>query len=140
MPKSDDIEWTPFPGERVPQEETGPIVAAFERRFRVCTEGRDPQSRTWVTFDPSDSRRADRRAFKVIAKDIPVLLYFEGRHLWRCKMGYVRRYLTALQPWEDEDLYVFDASLTWCIAFTHLQTDGRVVIVAGTFPPPKAGS
>jgi hypothetical protein len=53
----------------------------------------------------------------------------------------VRGYLAALQPWEDEDLYVFDASVTWCIALTHPQMGNeRLLIVAGTFPPCSGGS
>jgi hypothetical protein len=135
MAKSDDSDWTPCPGELIPTEEARRIIAAFERRFRVCTEGTNPRTRTWNTFDSSDSRRADHEAFRAIGKDVPVFLYFERRELWRTTMGDVRSYLAALQPWEDVDLYVFDASMVWCIALTHPQMNNqRLVIVAGTLP------
>jgi hypothetical protein len=137
MSKSDDCDWTPCPGEVIPVEEAAPITAAFERRFRVCTEGRHPKVPTWVTFDALSSRRASLRVLKTrsIPDDAPVFLYFEGRELRRTKMGDVRRYVAALEPWEDWDLYVFDASLAWCIALTHPQMGNqRLVIVAGTLP------
>lgn len=143
MSESDGSDWTTPPGEAIPVEEAAIIIAAFERRFRVCTEGRHPKVPTWVTFDPPDSRPASFREFssESLSDDVPVLLYFEGRELRRTRMGDVRGYLAALQPWEDEDLYVFDAGVTWCIAFTHPQMgDQRLTIVAGTLPPRAGGS
>jgi hypothetical protein len=65
-----------------------------------------------------------------------VLLYFEGRELRRTTMGDARHYIAALKPWEDSDLYLFDTSMSWCIAITHPQLGNqRLVIVAGAFPP-----
>jgi hypothetical protein len=131
----DDNEDSIAPGVIVPPEEAALLIAAFENRFRVHKEGRHPKTRTWVTFEPSNSRRMDRRAFGAVAKDAPVLLYFEGGELRRAQMDDVCHYLDDQQPWEDWDLYVFDASMTWCIALTHPQIGGRLVIVAGMFPP-----
>lgn len=138
MSESDDSDWTPYPGEAVPADEAAFLVAAFERRFRVCTKDRHAKVPTWVVFAPSDSRRADVRVLSSgsIPDDAPVFLYQEGRTLRRTQLDDVRDYLAALMPWEDEDLYVFDASMTWCIALTHPQMGNeRLVIVAGTFPP-----
>ena len=138
MPKSDKTEWTPCPGDAVPADKASNIVAAFESRFRVNTSGRHPKVPTWVAFDPSASRRATPRAFqsRSIADEAEVFLWFEGRELRRTTMGDVRRYLAALEPWEDWDLYVFDPALSWSIALTHPQMGNqRLVIVAGTFPP-----
>jgi hypothetical protein len=132
---SDDNDWTPYPGEQILPEEARPIIAAFERRFRVCTEGTHPRTPTWNTFDSSDSRLADRSAFSAFGAKAPVFLHFGGDKLRRTTAEEVCRYLEAQQPWEDWDLYVFDDSMNWCVALTHPQMDNqRLVIVAGTVP------
>jgi hypothetical protein len=134
MSESNNGDWTPCPGEVVSGEEAQRLVSSFERRFRVHTEGRHPKVPTWVTFDAT-SRRADLRMFAStrIEDEAEVFLYFEGRELRRTTMREVRQYVAALEPWEDWDLYVFDARMEWCIAYTHPQMGNeRLVIVAGT--------
>lgn len=134
MSESEESNWTPVPGEVLSKEEAAPIIAAFERRFRINTQGKHPKVPTWVAFDTSESRRANPDAFEStsIPNDTHVFLYFEGRELRRTKMADVRHYVASLEPWEDWDLYVFDARIAWCIALTHPQMGNeRLVIVAG---------
>ena len=70
---------------------------------------------------------------RVVEDDAEVYLYFEGRELRRTSMRNVRRYVAALEPREDRDVYVFDASMDWCIAYTHPQMgEERLLIVVGT--------
>lgn len=45
-------------------------------------------------------------------------------------MPEIRRFLDALQPWEDWDMYIFDTGLQWCIAITHTQMGNRVLYIA----------
>jgi hypothetical protein len=135
VPESNDGDWTPVPGEALSGEEAARIIASFEGRFRAVTEGKHPQIPTWVTFDSAASRRATVELFTSapIEADAEVFLYFERRQIWRTTMGDVRRYVAALEPWEDWDLYVFDASIDWCIAYTHPQMGNeRLAIAAGT--------
>jgi len=137
---ADDDDWTPRPGEALPAEESAALQERFEGRFRVNTAGRHPKVPTWSTFDPADSRRAGPEALEALAAERGVLLLFagSGRELRRTTMGEVRRYVAALEPWEDDDLYVLDDTMTWCLALTHAQMGNeRLIIVAGAFPPPR---
>jgi len=127
-----DVGWTPDPGSVVPPGEAISIIENFIKSFRVDDLSRHPSTPTWCLL-PSSARRTTLSALRqlksAIASNKQVYFYFEGgRELRLTTVDEVSKFIHALQPWEGWDMYLFDATMKWCLAFTHRQMNNEMLV------------
>jgi len=129
-------DWTPLPGNLVANDVAEPIIKDFRSKYRIHTEGYPPNIPTWCTFPTS--HQVDENIFNHSQLQKQGNLYFyheRGNELYITTLKEIQSYFSQRNPWETNwDLYVFNASLAWCVAVTHELADGPAVIVVGDFP------
>ncbi len=124
---------TPLPGTLLHSEQAVSIINAFRNTYRVRTEGREPAIPTWCTFPEGVTVDEHILEHPALLKYQKLYFYKEnGSSLYEASLQQIQQYFQRRIPWAtNEDLYVFDAQLTWCIAFTHELMHGVAVILVG---------
>ncbi|WP_156919344.1 hypothetical protein [Azovibrio restrictus] len=118
------VEPTQFPGERLASYDSADLANRFFKKFRIADAKN--MARTWTVFSPG--LYVEEVGFDVLLDpfvDEQPCLYISsdirdsGICIHKARASEIRDYFKNLPPWEDQDWYIFDSSLEWCIAVTH---------------------
>ncbi|HEX2623341.1 MAG TPA: hypothetical protein VHL11_24440 [Phototrophicaceae bacterium] len=120
---------TPYPGQLLSDEEGLPIIDAFKAKYRRPHP--HPKIPAWVTFESGidvqvDEEIVDEAKFLNFER-----LYFyaeRSKNIYEATPEQIQYFIIARHVWEEnDDVYVFNDTMDWCIAFTHEE----YVILAG---------
>lgn len=128
--------YIPMPGVLIAPTDASEIIAKFHNKYRINTEGKISNIPTWVTFpDEIPGRDVDQSILNhpmLLARENVYLYWEHAGELYRTTSNEVSDYFSLRPPWDDPDLYLFDDSLEWCIAFTHELMYGQATILMGS--------
>ena len=112
-----DIENT-IPGQKIEQEEARSIIKEFKEHFRKISVGTPDNLPTACLLEGEEVPDVFQGENFLNREELYLLFEYDNdlRKTSGAKIGF---FVTNLQPWEDYDLCVFDATMRWCIGLSH---------------------
>lgn len=126
---------TPKPGQRIsPRQKEKELIEAFRSIYRHRSNDQPLDIPTWCTFSNAVAVSEDVINESALKQHETFLVFFEPhKQVWESSLNGIQRYFKERKPWEDYDIYIFPHDLKWCIAFTHEQMNGIMVLATGDF-------
>jgi len=123
---------TPLQGRAVSTSEADRILPVFLERYRVRELNGIPSNLpTACTLDGVENESVlDSNRF--LSQGDLYILFEYPRKLFVASPKSIVEYLRSKEPWEDYDVCIFSADLSWCVGVTH---NDQVILVdkAGQF-------
>ena len=122
-------EGTPEPGTRASKDAEKAIISEFYAKYRKVANDQAPNVPTWCTFDSPVLVDQNILSHVELSKYKALNIFFENQGaVYSANLQEIRRYFSHREPWEDYDIYVFPPAMDWCIAFTHTQAYGKILV------------